>query len=73
MLFFKNTPSIALQALFSFWIFKKKSQKVLRCGSHQNGFPNSRTSPQRAIVAPLERATFFKAKKTMLALSVRGF
>jgi hypothetical protein len=29
--------------------------------------------PSRQIVAPLERATFSKAKKTMLALSVRGF
>jgi len=27
-------PSIALQALFSFWIFQKKSQKLLRCGPH---------------------------------------
>jgi len=29
--------------------------------------------PQRAIVTPLERATFLKAEKTMLALSARGF
>jgi hypothetical protein len=25
--------------LYTFWIFPKKSQKVLRLGSHKNGFP----------------------------------
>ena len=33
---YTNTSSspLSLQELYTFWIFKKKSQKVLRCGSH---------------------------------------
>ena len=42
----------SLQELYTFWISEKKSQKVLRCDSHQNGFP--KVTPHPALPRPLK-------------------
>ena len=34
----RTMSTSSLQERYTFWIFKKKSQKVLRCGNHKNGF-----------------------------------
>jgi hypothetical protein len=48
---YKNTSSssLPLHGLYTFWLFQKIAQKVLRCGSHQNGFPKPQLTPRRGF------------------------
>ena len=43
---FVGSSSFALQALYTFWIFRKTSQKVLRCGSLSHTSPLARPVPK---------------------------
>ncbi len=42
-----SSSSLAVPALYTLWIFLKKSHKVLRSGSHLNGFPKPLLTPRR--------------------------
>jgi hypothetical protein len=50
---FWGTFALSIPEQYTFWISQKKSQKILRIGSHQNGFPlpmltcGGRTRPRR--------------------------